>query len=300
MRPFITIFTPTYNRGKLLISLHEKLCLQTCKDFIWLIIDDGSTDDTRDIIDELIKEGKIKIKYYFQTNKGKQQAFNTAIEKCDTECFAFCDSDDWYIESTIMNFKKNYEEVVKKNNNICGIVARRSDQNLNFKQFPKINFNRKVINLPVLYTKYKFHAETCAMFKTNTLKEAKYPNIDEKFIPESYMFDRLSQKYDVLFINEAYSITEYLEDGYTVQSSKLYHNNPLGVYYALREAVYTEYGFVKDIKNIASLLCWCKIYNIKPNFWKIKHLYKFPFSYLIYLSCIIKKKPDWIWENSNN
>lgn len=295
MKPFLTIFTPTYNRGRLLIKLYEKLCLQTSKDFVWMIIDDGSTDDTVRIVNSFIEENKIKVRYHFQENSGKQRAVNTALNLCETECFSFCDSDDWYLQDTVMNFKIDYDEVMKNNNKVCGIVARRSDESLNFKQFAKINFEKRILKLPVLYTKYKFHAETCAMFKTSMLKEAMYPEIDDKFIPESYMFDKLSQKYEVLFINKAYSVTEYLSDGYTVQSNKLYHNNPMGVYYALKEAVYTEYGFLKNIKNGISLLCWCEIYNIKNDFWRKNDFYKIPFIYIGYNICRILKKPTWIW-----
>lgn len=298
MRPFLTVFTPTYNRESLLIRLYEKLCLQTCKEFIWLIVDDGSTDNTKELINSFIFEDKIKIKYFYQENYGKQRAVNTALKLCETECFSFCDSDDWYLEDTIEKFKKEYNEIIS-NDKICGIVARRGDQNRLFKQFKKINFDKKVINLTVLYTKYKFHAETCAMFKTRMLKEAKYPEINDKFIPESYMFDKLSQKYDVVFINEAYSITEYLSDGYTLQSNRLYHNNPEGVYYALREAVYTNYGFFKNVKNGIALLCWCDIYNIKDDFWIKEDFCKRYFCYIGYFFCKLFKKPNWIWKNSN-
>lgn len=294
MKPFLTIFTPTYNRGNLLKRLYEKLCLQRCKEFIWLILDDGSTDDTKTIVESFIKENKLNIKYHYQTNGGKQKAVNTGLKLCETECFSFCDSDDWYLEDTVLNFKNNYAQI-KDSNKICGIVARRGNQNRQFKQFKKIDFESKVLKLSILYTKYKFHAETCAMFKTEMLKEAKYPDIEQKFIPESYMFDKLSQKYEVLFINKAYSVTEYLADGYTVQSNKLYHNNPLGVYYALREALYTEYGFIKNIKNGISLLCWCKIYNYKNDFWRTRDFYKIPFCYIGYVVCQILKKPSWIW-----
>lgn len=294
MKPFLTIFTPTYNRGQLLKRLYEKLCEQSCKDFFWLIVDDGSSDETKTIVESFIKEEKLLIKYYYQPNGGKQKAVITALKLCETECFAFCDSDDWYLENTVLNFKKDYVKI-KDNDKICGIVARRGNQDKEFKHFKKIKCERMVLKLPVLYTKYKFHAETCAMFKTEMLKQANYPDIEQKFIPESYMFDKLSQKYEVLFINKPYSVTEYLADGYTVQSNKLYHDNPLGVYYALREALYTKYGFFKNIKNGISLLCWCKLYNFKTNFWRIDDLYKIPFCYIGYVICLMLKKPSWIW-----
>lgn len=295
MDELITVFTPTYNRSSLLLRVYKKLCKQTSKNFIWLIIDDGSTDGTASLVSKLITRRKINIEYYFQNNAGKQRAVNTALKLCHTPCFSFCDSDDWYLPETIHLFEKNYKKY-RSYKRFCGIVARRGNQKMVCKNFSKIKLNEEfMINLPTLYTKYGFHAETCAMFLTEKLRECQYPEIEDKFIPESYMFDKLSQKYDVFFVNSVYSITEYLNDGYTKQSFKLYHNNPVGVYYALREAYYTNYGFIKNIKNGAVLLCWRKKYRIYNMFFKKKNYIILFFSFLVFCICFFLRKPDWIW-----
>lgn len=291
---WLTIFTPTYNRAHLLGRLYEKLCIQEEKNFVWLIIDDGSSDNTKEVVKEIQSKSLFKIEYVFQENTGKQRAVNTALEHCKTRWFAFCDSDDWYLEKTTMRMKELCESI-EDNIRVGGVVARRGDINLSCLQFPRIVDREMIINLPVLYEKYGFHAETCAVFKTEALKTAAYPVIDDKFIPESYMFDKYSQNYDVLFCNEIWSVTEYLADGLTVQSTSLYHKNPEGVYYALREATNTEYGIKKNIKNQISLSLWKKVHHIQ------KHD-RCPLCYLIpvsigYLLCIVLKKPAWIWEN---
>lgn len=292
---WLTIFTPTYNRDYLLEKLFVKLCEQTDKSFIWLVVDDGSTDNTKKLIETLKINAPFEIKYIYQKNSGKQRAVNTALENCSTEWFAFCDSDDWYLPETVSKMK-NKAKQLNKDKKTNGIVGRRCDKNLNFKKFPLIKQKEMILNFPILYNRYKFHAEICALFRTEILKEAKYPIINDKFIPESYMFDKYSQKNNILYVDEAWSVSEYLTDGLTVQSNKLYHNNPLGVMYALEEAVKTDYGFVKAIKNYINLLCWRKKYHniAKERIIKIPY-YLLPLIYICYLISLYLNKPDWIW-----
>lgn len=289
---WLTIFTPTYNREMLLRRVFEKLNNQTEKGFIWLIIDDGSIDNTKRVVEDFKNKASFKIEYVYQENAGKQRAVNTGLDHCKTDWFAFCDSDDWYLPDTVQEMQIRCKKL-ENESKICGIVARRGNQNKECKVFPKIKCEEMVINLPVLYEKYGFHAETCAVFKTNALRYARYPEISDKFIPESFMFDKYSQKYDVLFVNKVWSITEYLSDGLTIQSTKLYHNNPYGVYYALKEATNTNYGFVKNIKNEISLRLWISVHGIQD-----KHKRRLnPIVEFGVLFARITKKPNWIWGN---
>lgn len=295
MKP-ITVFTPTYNRANLLQRLYKKMQAQTDKNFIWLIVDDGSTDNTCEVVNSLLSNTAIEIQYLYKQNGGKQSAVNAALEACQTEWFAFCDSDDWYLDNTIekMNLMcKNIES----SNTVSGIVARRGDENLQCKFFPLIKEKEMVIDLPTLYEKYKFHAETCAVFRTSSLREAKYPVIADRFIPESYMFDKYSQKYKVIFINEVWSISKYLPDGLTAQSNKLYHNNPLGVMYALIQATRTQYGFKRNVKNLISLFCWRKMYpQICTEETPLIRWECVLFAVSGYIFARLTKQPSWIWK----
>ena len=294
----ITVFTPSYNRASFLSNLYKKLLNQTCQDFVWMIVDDGSTDQTKEVVSSFIKEKKIIIKYIYQENHGKQAAVNRALDECETEWFAFCDSDDWYLPNTIEEMTMLIAS--RERENWAGIVARRCDENLNFKNFHKINFDKKQLPLPVLYTKYKFHAETCAVFLTGELRKAKYPTIQDKFIPESFMFDRFSQRNEILFINKAWSVSSYHNDGLTVQSNRLYHQNVTGVLCALIEATRTKYGLLKDIKNYIAYYFWKKKYKTRfeinetvPNFvFKARYI----LSFVIIPFLAILKKPSWIWK----
>ena len=87
MKPILTIFTPTYNRAYILPKLYESLIKQTNKNFIWLIVDDGSDDNTEDIIKKWKEENYIDIEYIKQHNQGKHIAHNTGVDNCKTELF---------------------------------------------------------------------------------------------------------------------------------------------------------------------------------------------------------------------
>ena len=90
----ITVFTPTYNRAYMIDKLYDSLCLQTCKDFEWIVVDDGSVDNTEELIQNFIQENKIHIVYYKQKNQGKHIAINKGVELAKGELFFIVDSDD--------------------------------------------------------------------------------------------------------------------------------------------------------------------------------------------------------------
>ena len=112
----LTVFTPTYNRSDTLVRLHESLCRQTSDDFEWLIIDDGSTDNTEDIVRPWLKEQKFPIRYIKKENGGLHTGYTTAIANMDTELNVCIDSDDYMpddaVEIIVSTWKKNVEEKI--------------------------------------------------------------------------------------------------------------------------------------------------------------------------------------------
>ena len=90
----LTVFTPTYNRAKVLHRVYDSLVEQTYTDFRWLVVDDGSADDTKSVIDAFMSEEKISIQYIYQENQGKHIATNRAVAMTETELFVIADSDD--------------------------------------------------------------------------------------------------------------------------------------------------------------------------------------------------------------
>lgn len=100
----ITVFTPTYNRKDELINLYKSLLEQEFKDFEWVIVDDGSKDNTEETVKNFIKENKIKINYYKQENKGKSLAHNKGVELAQGEYFVGIDSDDIFAQDALKKF----------------------------------------------------------------------------------------------------------------------------------------------------------------------------------------------------
>ena len=105
----LTIFTPTFNRAYTLHKCYESLKRQTSKDFVWLIIDDGSSDNTKELVDKWINENEVEIRYYYQKNQGMHGAHNTAYKLIETEINTCIDSDDYITDDAvekIVNFWK--------------------------------------------------------------------------------------------------------------------------------------------------------------------------------------------------
>ncbi len=265
----ITIFTPTYNRAYILGQAYKSLLEQTNKEFIWLIIDDGSTDNTQQLVSEWQKENKIDIKYIKQENQGKHIAHNTAVENCNTEFLLILDSDDFLSENAIEILNKEIEKI-KENKNISGIIGNR--------WIPKSN---KVIGTEMpkdieyasgleLYQKFGFKGDTLRLYKTEVLKKFLFPKIEgEKFIYENVVFDIIDSKYKMLINRDKLYYCDYLEDGYTVNAKKLKKENPIGYAYALNSGVKYSLTIRRKIKWTVLYIEWCKknkIENAYNNF----------------------------------
>lgn len=176
-----TVFTPAFNRKELLEKLYKSLQKQTFKDFEWLIVDDGSTDGTKEKVEEFLSEKKLEIKYYFKENGGKQRAYNFATEKANGELFICLDSDDEYVENgleIILKYWKKYE----KNSDIAGMgyLSTYPNREIIGSSFPE----KEMISTQFeIYNKYGVKGDKGLMFRTEIIKKYKFPVFeDEKFI----------------------------------------------------------------------------------------------------------------------
>ena len=107
----VTVFTPAYNRGYTLNKLYESLLRQTDNRFCWLIVDDGSTDETEELVSTWMEENRIKIEYYKQANQGKPTAHNKGVELTKTELFTCVDSDDYLTDDAIAEIIDAWEKI---------------------------------------------------------------------------------------------------------------------------------------------------------------------------------------------
>lgn len=224
----ITVFTPTYNREKELKVLYNSLLEQDYKDFEWVIVDDGSVDNTEKLIAEIKNENKMNIVYYKQENKGKSKAVNQGIKLAKGDLFLCIDSDDYFISNVLSNIANEYESI-KNNNDVAGLGFlhwKASSEEIIGTKFPKD------VMIDTYYNIYHLHnvkGDKQLIFKTEIIKQYFFPEIDnEKFVPEALIFNRISKKYKMKFINKAVVYKEYLENGYSNNYFQLAKRNPKG------------------------------------------------------------------------
>ncbi len=244
----ITVFTPTYNREKELNRLYNSLLNQNYDDFEWLVVDDGSTDNTEELIKKFKEENKIQINYYKVENGGKSKAFNYAVEKAKGECFFCIDSDDYLIDNILLKVNELFN-TIKNNESIAGLgflVKKHGTDEIVGTNFPK---EKMIDTYTNIYHKYKVQGDKQLIFKTNILKEFPFPIINkEKFVPEALVFNRISKKYDMLFINIPSTYKEYMDNGYSANYFNLVKKNPNGNMLYLKEL----YEIEPTLYNVAA------------------------------------------------
>ncbi|MFL9834770.1 glycosyltransferase family A protein [Chryseobacterium terrae] len=230
----LTIFTPTFNRAYILPQLFDSLLAQTSKNFEWLIIDDGSSDNTKELIEDFKNKADFKIAYIYQENQGKHVAINTALNHIKTAYFATVDSDDFVQKNGIEIIEKKIISIGKEEK-IIGIAS--PINILNNKVLNKKSFdNNIVLTTNELKFKYGYDGELTLIFKTDLAKKFEYPVFKgEKFMLESLVFDRMDIDYKFLYINDSVVNAEYREDGLTAQGKKLMLNSPKGAALAYQQ-----------------------------------------------------------------
>lgn len=222
----ITIFTPTYNRKKELENLYESLKKQDFEDFEWVIVDDGSIDNTQEYIKKIYEEHIINIRYYKQENQGKSMAYNKGIEMAKGDLFICIDDDDALMPNVLNEINNEYLKI-KDNQDIAGIGflnCYKENEEIVGSKFPKNNMIETYYDI---YNKFGITGDKNLMFKTNILKNYLFPKFDnEKFVPEALIFNRISKKYKMLFVNKKIIYVNYLSGGYSSNYFNLAKTNP--------------------------------------------------------------------------
>lgn len=222
----LTIFTPVYNRAYTIGRTYESLCQQTCQDFEWLVIDDGSSDNTRELVEGWIKENKIPIRYIYQENQGMHGAHNTAYRNIYTELNTCIDSDDYMPDNAvekIISFWDRYG----------------SDKYAGFAGLDKVDggniigtvFPNDMKETTLLgYYEHGGLGDKKLVYRTDVItKYPEYPIFDgEKYVGLAYKYYLIDQDYLLLTCNDVLCIVEYQVDGSSMNMYKQYWNNPKG------------------------------------------------------------------------
>lgn len=242
----ITVFTPVYNRQDTLERLYQSLLKQTDSDFEWLIVNDGSSDDSEKIIKKIMHErNPFRIRYYYKENGGKHRAINYAVSLALGELFFIVDSDDWLPIHSIEVIKREV-----KNISIQSGFAGIGGCKYNSKgEISGDTFCGTYIDATSLdRQRYNIKGEKAEVFFTQLLKRFPFPEFEgEKFISEGIVWNKIAAEgYKIRWINENIYEYEYQENGLTANLSNLYKNNPIGyMAYVLQEVKLLKIGLIQ-------------------------------------------------------
>lgn len=258
----LTIFTPTYNRKNLLFNLYQSLCKQRNRNFVWMIVDDGSTDETEKDVSDWQNENVLQILYFFKENGGKHTAHNYAVEKCNTEFFICVDSDDRLSEDAV-NIIYECCDRVKNLVNIAGVIFPSWDGKKEIK-YPKIS---RFCSIRNLYDKLGYRGETALVFKTAVLKKYLFPVFEnEKFQLESVIYDAISKEYKMLLDHRLFYEILYQQDGYTNNILELLKANPKGLSFDIHQRINLTDGFWNKLRQYARYVMWCMLLKFENPF----------------------------------
>ena len=292
IRPTLTVFTPTYNRAHTLSRTYESLCRQSCKDFGWLIIDDGSTDQTRTIVKEWMDNNNgLKISYVWKENGGLHTGYNKAIELMDTELCVCIDSDDWMPDNAVDIIIKTWKKI--KNKDIAGIVG--LDYDLDNKPVGGLLPTIHQCHIYDLDFKYHHRGDKKIVIRVDLFKQvAPQPTYyGEKNFNPMLMISKIDMKYEWLLINENLCFVDYQPDGMANGIFRQYLNSP-NSFAALRIENFkfpniTLFYKIKQYIHLGSSVCLAHNFSWLRKSPNVLLAYMFlPFGYVLSLYVRLK------------
>lgn len=290
--PFFTVFTPTYNRAHLLNRAYQSLKEQTDKDFEWLIVDDGSTDKTRELVKKWMNEVNFPIQYYYQPNSGKHVAINRGVAMARGFMFVILDSDDWLAPTALESIKRVWNSIPKKERDqwagVVGLYAYPSGKVVGT-PFPADVLDSNAIEIR---TKYRVKGDNFGANRVDVLRMYSFPEEMGKFVPESLVWNRIARRYKLRFVNEVWAFTEYQPDGLSAKSLYIRARSPYaarlyykefceltGIYIPLIERLKGYANFVRYSMH-ANISIGQQVREVPSNLlWAVS----FPIGWLLYV-----------------
>ncbi len=233
MNPKLTVFTPTYNRGYIIETLYRSLQRQGFTDFEWLVVDDGSSDDTGKLFERWEREGNpFSIRYVYQENGGKCRAINHGLELAKGELFFTVDAGD-YLTDDALEKVIAWEKTVAGQPGFCGVAG---NLGTSVDETPNTPLNAPywdgdlMARYPDAHREKRIDGERALVFYTDIHRKYLYPSIPgENFMTEAVTWNRMARDgYRMRFFDDIIWIYEYLEDGLTKAGFRPFENNPRG------------------------------------------------------------------------
>lgn len=303
MRFTFTVFTPTYNRAHTLHRVYDSLRVQTFRDFEWIVGDDGSTDNTRELIENWSKEADFPIRYFYQENMGKHVAVNRGVQMACGELFLIADSDDALEPLALETYYRYWMDIPKESRSeFSGIWALCQDTQGRIVGdcFPSSPFDSTPSEV---FYRFRCRGEKAPCVRTDVMKEFPFPEDKIKtYIPENLVWRRIAKKYKTRFINEALRIYYTDQPGYMRafggkrvrysyggrQEHLMYLNEELALWFRyaphefLRSAVhYARFSFHQGVPLFQQ---WR---DLHPSTARILFLIGLPIALVVYLRDII-------------
>lgn len=265
----ITVFTPTYNRKHIIGKLYQSLLRQTEKDFEWLVVDDGSTDETNKWFEEICnRENPFPIRYIYQENGGKHRAINRGVQEAQGELFFIVDSDDFLTDDAIEKMLgwANQVRGLEK----CAGVSGTSGYNALARIGEYFDDKAEYIDATNLEReKYRLLGDKTEAYYTEILKRYPFPEFEgETFLTEEVVWNKIAQDgYFLRWYPDIIYIVEYLPGGLTQSGNEKNKKNPQGILYWSKQllqihkrgfkkrtlAINRYYQCVKDKKSIEEI-----------------------------------------------
>ena len=248
----LSILTATYNRADFLERLYNSIIqnLENGLDIEWLIMDDGSTDDTSNVVEKFIQENKMEIKFYQQENQGKMAALNNLMEFVTGDLVVDCDSDDYFSKDAFKIIREEFEKT--KKDGLYAICFLKQKEN---GEIDGTSFKNEISTMFDLYFKEGATGEKNLVYYADIRKKYKHElENNEKFITEARMYHKMDENYKIKCINKTITVGNYQKDGYTSNILKTFKSSPHGY------LKYFEEILQKDFKGVT----WEKrLYAIK-------------------------------------
>lgn len=258
----ITIFTSTYNRAHLLPRLYESLKAQTCQDFEWIIVDDGSTDNTEEVVQSWLHPAppphsplkgesaelcNFPIYYIRKVNGGKHRAINRGVQEAQGELFFIADSDDYLPKDSLAKVAEKYEKIKgdKTIGGMCGLDMTPTGGLIG----SGLPFDEKVCSSLELRMKHHVVGDLKEVFLTSVMREFPFPEFEgERFCPEALVWNRIAQKYKLLFFNQPIYVAEYQPEGITAGIVRARMNSPVASVTTYQELNSYDIPFKEKVK----------------------------------------------------
>ncbi len=282
----LTVFTPTFNRAYCLGRLYESLSRQSSDDFVWLIIDDGSSDGTRALVESWIKEGRVAIEYAYKENGGMHTAHNLAYRLIETEINICIDSDDYMPDSAVMDILACWS-TIRHDSGVAGMIG--LDQAIGGgvigTLLPEDGSKSRVGHL---YRHQGVRGDKKLIYRSLLTKSyPPYPEFPgEKLVPLSRLYTLIDRDYEVVCFNRVWAIVDYQPDGSSGTITKQYFKSPRGFREARLTEIYYGTGWIHRLKNIihygvSSIISGDYLYFIRAPFF-IKASFLMPLSLMLY------------------